>query len=115
MQTYRWSAESTKNAPAQETPWISVQMDRQEVYPLRNPAFVRQPSLDSLRSLHLHPSPALGAGQNGVAHLLCFERVAERRAGGFAFGDTFDEVGHLVDEAAFVADRQARDPPLGHV
>src|SRR5689334_3575904 len=48
--------------------------------------------------LHLLPLPRLGALEDGVAHFLRLQRIAEGRAGGLAGLDAFDEVGDLVDE-----------------
>src|SRR5438045_3251730 len=61
--------------------------------------------------------PLAGASgfQDGVANVLSFERVPESGAGEFVFGERFDEVGDLVNEAMFVADLQAGHPPFAHV
>src|SRR3990172_6314347 len=60
---------------------------------------------------HVHPLTALGAGQHGVAHLLGFQRFTERRRGGLFFRQAVEEIGHMMDERVFVADREARHPP----
>ena len=74
--------------------------------------YLRSPAGSKVSALTL---AALGAVQHRVAHFLCFQRVAERRPGGFAGGESFQKIGHLVHEAMFVADLQAGNPPLRHV
>ena len=61
--------------------------------------------------------PAAGAGgfEDGIADVLGLEGVAEARAGGFAGGQAFEKVGHLMDEGVLVTDLQPRHPPFAHV
>ena len=56
-----------------------------------------------------------GAGQHGVANLLCFQGVAETRMHRFAGLERLQEIGDLVNERVFVADVQSRHPPIAHV
>src|ERR1043166_289415 len=64
-----------------------------------------------------HTFPPIGAGglQNCVTNILGFERIAEGRAGGFAFGDALKEVGDLVDERVLITNLQSGHPPFVHV
>ena len=82
--------------------------------PIRNDARLRCASrLDGY--CDFNPLAALGAGQHGVAHFLRFECFAECRRRRLVLRHAVEEVGHLVDERVFVADLQARHPPLVHV
>src|SRR5262245_50707595 len=64
---------------------------------------------------YVRPCTSLGAGEDRIADFLGFEGVAEGGADGLFFGQAFDEVGNLVDEAVLVTDGQTGHPPFAHV
>src|SRR5437867_11411614 len=64
---------------------------------------------------HFLPLSALAGLEDGVAHVLCLQRVAERWAGRFAGLNSLEKIGDLVHKAVFVADLQAGHPPILHV
>ena len=61
------------------------------------------------------PFSFAGTVEYGIADFLRFERVAERGGNGFAFFVTCQKIGHLMDEAVFVANLQTGHPPMVHV
>lgn len=63
----------------------------------------------------MDPGSGLGAGEDGLADTLGFEGIAEGWAAGFAGFEALEEISDLVDEAMFVADLEAGDPPILHV
>src|SRR6266545_263782 len=67
------------------------------------------------RRFDLLPSAGFGGSEYSVANELGFQRVAERRPGGFAGFDSLQKIRDLVNEAVLVADLQARHPPMFHV
>src|ERR1043166_2566843 len=53
--------------------------------------------------------------EDGIADILCFERIPEVGAGAFTFGEGGEEVGDLMNESVFITDLQTRYPPVLHV
>ena len=70
-----------------------------------------------MATLHtdVRPLAGLGAGEYGVADLLRFQGLAKRGACRLARREAGEEVGDLMDEGMFVADLQARNPPVAHI
>ena len=64
---------------------------------------------------HLLPPSILRRLQNGIAHILRLQRIAESRLAWLAFAGGDEEVGDLVREGFRVADLQAGHPPVFHI
>ena len=54
-------------------------------------------------------------GQDGITDPLRLERIAKGGMGRLLFRKGDQKVGHLMDKAVFVANRQTGHPPLVHV
>ena len=61
------------------------------------------------------PAAGLAGFEHGIANVLRFQGIAEGRTGWFAVFNALEEIGDLVDKAMFVANLQARHPPVLHV
>ena len=75
----------------------------------------KEPSAKLGRPGHFFPVLRLSGLQDGVANELSFQGITEGWACRFALGYALQEIGHLMNEAMFVANLQAWHPPLTHV
>jgi hypothetical protein len=77
------------------------------------PGFLRIPA----QQLVIWALPLAGPGrfQDSIGNAIGGKGITESWSGGLSAADGIEEVGNLVDESVFIADLQARHPPLVHV